>query len=531
MKKFSFWMFAAIMTICCATTMLTSCSDTIDTPVVPINPSEEVTEADLKQALIGLHIDASDYVLGEEALRIWDMKDDNTFTAYDLYYNDSLEFVIDTLKGTWKPLANQEVWWDETISDKLQGFTIIYDKEDVPFEIDEPDETYFGFLTEDDEDENDEAKLFFLSDYALDELAMLDAEKTEENAQARTRAAQFGNTSNEAVSTIGQGLAGGVTRENIANEASAKQFFDSTYGKMSTAGAKKFYNPNEAKGLFTRDNWRDQEKILFFVDKNTGTLTETVGSNTYSFAETTLPWSEGTKTSNLPLNFCDDLYPENGWDLVMNSCGSTVAQNLNYFALYNKYTGILRIFTYVPNTVNVSTANDHAWEVTLSEDLAQHLNLKFGLPMTDKIVNKALIGMDRGNDYSMYVTPYVSSSSSDQKITPNPGWWAFDIDLSLYREGFTTFGQELRLQMRAWNEDNITLNSKINAQIKEKKVPPTFGLSSVTGIIGQVKTGYSTFNELINTVSSITLGNWWESMMSVFKIAQKGYGVYKGIKG
>ena len=25
MKKFSFWMFAAIMTICCATTMLTSC--------------------------------------------------------------------------------------------------------------------------------------------------------------------------------------------------------------------------------------------------------------------------------------------------------------------------------------------------------------------------------------------------------------------------------------------------------------------------------------------------------------------------
>lgn len=306
------------------------------------------------------------------------------------------------MTGQWKPFSNQEVWWDKNSPDLLCGFTFIYDKEDDYFEVSEPDEFYYAFSNDDNAD-----NFFFLSGYVVDMLAMLDQEvTTDENALARTRAASFGKTSEEAINTVGDGIGSGVTRENIANEASAKEFFDSAYGKMSTAGAKKFYNPNEAKGLFTRDNWRDQEKILFFVDKNSGTLTETVGPNTYSFAETTLPWSESTKTSNLPLNFCDDLYPENGWDLVMNSCGSTVAQNLNYFALYNKYTGILRVFTYVPNTVNVSTANDHAWEVTLSEELAQHLNLQFGLPMTDKIVNKALIGMDRGNDYSMYVTPY-----------------------------------------------------------------------------------------------------------------------------
>ena len=109
MKKFSFWMLAAILTFCGATMTLTSCSEKIDTPVVPINPSEKMTEAELKQALIGLHIDASDYVTGEEAFRVWDMKDDNTFTAYDLYYDDSLTFVVDTVKGTWKPLLRVSV--------------------------------------------------------------------------------------------------------------------------------------------------------------------------------------------------------------------------------------------------------------------------------------------------------------------------------------------------------------------------------------------------------------------------------------
>lgn len=537
MKTMRRKMMAAILTICGTMTLsLTSCSEKIDNPVLPVNPTEEVVSPELKQALLGLHLDPSGYVVGEEAFRVWDLHEDNTFTSYDLYYDDDLEFVVDTLTGTWKPFADQEIWWDETSTEKLCGFSVIYDRESDYYVADEPDEYYYVFADIDDEeddsaDDDDDDEWFYLSGDAVNMLAMLDEDADDENAQARTRAAAFGQTSEEAIKTVADGLVSGVTRQDISDKNAAKEFFDAAYGKMNTAGAKKFYNPNEAKGLFTRDNWRDQDIILLYVDKNTGTQTETVGPNTYYFLEAALPWSKSTKNSNLPLDFCDDLYPENGWELAMNSCGSTAAQNLNYFALYNKYTGILRIFTYVPSTFNVSTANDHAWEVTLSEDLAQHMGLKFGLPMTDKIVDKAQLGMDRGRDYSMYITPYVSSTSSDQKITPNPGWWAFDIDLSLYREGFSTVGQEMRLQMRAWNEDNITLNSKINAQIKEKAIPQTFGLSSVTGIVGQVKTGYSTIVDIVNTIGSITTGNVGESLKSLVNLAKTGYGVYKGIKG
>ena len=103
---------------------------------------------------------------------------------------------------------------------------------------------------DDADDTDDEAELFFLSDYALNELATLDAEETEENAQARTRAAQCANTSNEAVSTIGQGLAGGVTRQNIASVSTAQTFYDNTRASLDKAGLKEYFNPND-NGIFT----------------------------------------------------------------------------------------------------------------------------------------------------------------------------------------------------------------------------------------------------------------------------------------
>ena len=112
MKKFSFWMLAAILTFCGATMTLTSCSEKIDTPVVPIDLSQEMTETELQQALVGMHTDISDYVEGGEGLRVWDLRKDNTFTAYDLYYDDELNFTVDTVSGKWRPLLNIDPWWN-----------------------------------------------------------------------------------------------------------------------------------------------------------------------------------------------------------------------------------------------------------------------------------------------------------------------------------------------------------------------------------------------------------------------------------
>ena len=80
MRYFKCMMLAAIVTFCGATLMLTSCSDDDETPVVPIDLSQEMTETELQQALVGMHTDISDYVEGGEGLRVWDLRKDNTFT-------------------------------------------------------------------------------------------------------------------------------------------------------------------------------------------------------------------------------------------------------------------------------------------------------------------------------------------------------------------------------------------------------------------------------------------------------------------
>lgn len=162
-----------------------------DHPVVPVDPNKEMTAAELQEALVGLHTDISDYVEGGEGLRVWDLRNDNTFTAYDLYYDDDSDFVVDTVSGKWKPQLNVDPWWEGTETEKLNGFTVTYNNEFLPEGYDEPQESYFAFLAEsDDEDqENINDALFILDDNAVNTLATLDQEETEENAQARTRAA------------------------------------------------------------------------------------------------------------------------------------------------------------------------------------------------------------------------------------------------------------------------------------------------------------------------------------------------------
>ena len=96
---------------------LTSCSD-VDNPVT----NTGITEADMKQASIGLRLDLTDIVLGTDRVRIWDFKEDNKFVAYDLYTDDEENFAVEQLSGTWKPFVNQNLAWD--IDENIQTLAI-----------------------------------------------------------------------------------------------------------------------------------------------------------------------------------------------------------------------------------------------------------------------------------------------------------------------------------------------------------------------------------------------------------------------
>ena len=220
------------------------------------------------------------------------------------------------------------------------------------------------------------------------------------------------------------------------------------------------FNPNDAD--FTRTNWRNEEGIYLY--DGTGEYTLTDKGRSCKFSLVPLPWYNGPKYTNLPDGFCDGITPENGWELVLNLCGNTTGslKNNNFFALYNKYLGILRFFYYLPE--GYSTGNDHVWEISMSDHLAQQNLFGYGVP-SDRTINKAALGQQGDGSYMEYVAPWVKNMSNDGLVVPNVGWWAFDVDLSMYRDGNVNPNDIISLQMRSWNKTHTTLYSAMTANI------------------------------------------------------------------
>ena len=113
-------MFAAILSLCGAMMTLTACHD-------DAVKSNIVTEAEMREAALGVHLDLSDVLLGGNMVRVWDLHDDDTFVAYNLYMDENDEFAVDNYTGRWKPFTNANVDWDIDETVQLHGISVVYD--------------------------------------------------------------------------------------------------------------------------------------------------------------------------------------------------------------------------------------------------------------------------------------------------------------------------------------------------------------------------------------------------------------------
>jgi hypothetical protein len=238
------------------------------------------------------------------------------------------------------------------------------------------------------------------------------------------------------------------------------------------------YNINDED--FNADHWRDVPAI--YINDGSVNLTTANMRDPNNYKIVTLPWYKGGAdlSTNLPADFCDNITPENGWYLVVNRCGNLGLANNNYFAVYNKWTGILRFFYYQP--AMTYTGNDHIWQVTMTDELAQHSLWGYGLPSTATIKNKSMFCNDNGNTMSDYMTPYAATMDNNGCIVPHEGWWAFDVDLSLYRPEPLDGDNSIKLQMRSWTTQHVSLWSTMTASIdgEFKQQVKKSGTSSAT---------------------------------------------------
>ena len=118
------------------------------------------------------------------------------------------------------------------------------------------------------------------------------------------------------------------------------------------------------------------------------------------------------------------------------NCGARNVRNGNFLGFYNELSGVLRVFVYVPTSTETN-GNTHMWGVQLNDLLASRSVFHYGVPLSTSITTaKAKKCLNQTDNMSQVISPW-RRGKYDETFSSNPlspGWWAFDVDLSLYRD-------------------------------------------------------------------------------------------------
>lgn len=189
----------------------------------------------------------------------------------------------------------------------------------------------------------------------------------------------------------------------------------------------------------------------------------------------TLPWEPGTSQGGggIPGAWVDeqlrDSNPknraysrENGWVMAFHNLMSN-NENRKYFGLYNKHTGLLRVFFYeITNSSGVGTSNAFMGIRINGSSSLLNFNGKYASAMNV-----------RNTDPMFFTTPVcnisnTSETGSTYNVSGNPGykadtWYGFETELAYDENASSSNTIELRL----WGQylTNITLTGRGKGEI------------------------------------------------------------------
>ncbi len=182
---------------------------------------------------------------------------------------------------------------------------------------------------------------------------------------------------------------------------------------------------------YTAENWRNHVGIYVYDGGNDEITVN--GKTLKGFSNISLPNSkQASACAHIPSDVWGEVWANGSdWELAFNLCGISNMKNCNYLGFYNKYSGILRVFTYIPDCAKTD-ANDHMWVMQMHDALSSHAVFKYGLPMDRKINKKEI---DQPDEMAQTVSPWAAYNPGKglEGQALQTGWWAFDLDLSVYR--------------------------------------------------------------------------------------------------
>jgi hypothetical protein len=156
------------------------------------------------------------------------------------------------------------------------------------------------------------------------------------------------------------------------------------------------------------------------------------------------PWAVDSQT-NIPYEVRHQCKKSDGWEMAFCSLNNTATPQICYFALYNKWTGILRVYHYIPNPKGYG--NELVYCIWMGRSDSQnnapyYSSLEYGIPATHQMGSSLkpyanFIGgggreMTQTQSFQTWITPYLQSNTGLVS-----GWYCFDIDMTGYVPGGT----------------------------------------------------------------------------------------------
>ncbi len=208
--------------------------------------------------------------------------------------------------------------------------------------------------------------------------------------------------------------------------------------------------------------WWEQEEILY-------SSTRTINGNIETVAQhIPLPWAPAS-TSNVPTRIFenDGLTSNVGWTMAYNLFSAQTNGNPNskpYFALYNKYTGILRVFYY--QFEDAGTGGELSFVITpgsaTSPKYPYYHTMQYAFPVSNSelpLKGNVLQVTPGDNAFQQQLTPFVKAD-----VTLKAGWYCFDLDWSAYNPTVAAFKPTDRLSIdcKTANNTSLTMAGIIN---------------------------------------------------------------------
>ncbi len=229
---------------------------------------------------------------------------------------------------------------------------------------------------------------------------------------------------------------------------------------------------NSGGDTFTSD-WENQDTVIIYSGGKHATVN--------------LPWAPMTVTT-LPSGIRSDVKKADGWEMAFSVLNNEGLDDCNYFALYNRYLGLLRVFHFVSNSS--TTGSKYSFEVNMGSPdknckFPFYHSLAYGipsnhtsLPMTMNLLND---GTPSSNTFKSFYTPYTSMTTT----ALTRGWTAFDIDMTAYcptNSNWLNSGEDLSFSCKTELQQKVSLEGTLEANITGKYSSAEQTASASSGI-------------------------------------------------